>query len=99
MTFLIDENLPAALVEWFAGQGVNSKHLSEVGLLGQSDRAIAEYAIQQALIVLTKDKDFDHLVVANSGLRVVRLQIGNMRTRDLFAWLERKLYDLERAAA
>jgi predicted nuclease of predicted toxin-antitoxin system len=59
---LIDENLTPALVKFAGSRGFHVQHVNDVGLQGKSDRAIARYAIENYLIVVTHNMgDFHKL--------------------------------------
>lgn len=74
--FLIDANLPYRFSLWQGDETTGS--------------AIWQYAKQRDLTIVTKDADFsDWIMLSEPPPRVVHLRIGNMRLRDLFAFLHR----------
>jgi predicted nuclease of predicted toxin-antitoxin system len=49
-----------------------------------------QYAKQRDLTIVTKDADFsDWIMLAEPPPRIIHLRIGNMRIRELFAFLHR----------
>jgi predicted nuclease of predicted toxin-antitoxin system len=95
MKFIIDENLPQRLGPWLSQRGHDAVHVRDEPDL-QSDRAIAEKAVREARVILTKDNDFDP---PRYGERVLHLRVGNCNNSALFAWLEARLDNaLERFA-
>ncbi len=56
--FLLDENVPISLAKFLLERGYEVRRLAEVGLRGAEDRAVAEYAADRGLILVTLDKDF-----------------------------------------
>ncbi len=85
---LFDENLPARAVEILAEEFPQAVHVSGVRLLQAADETIWEEARRRGLAILSKDDDF----VARATLRghppkVIVLRVGNMKTRDLIAFL------------
>lgn len=59
MKFLIDENLPPALVEVFRRSGFTALHINEFGNAHPiSDNAIRHHALHDNWVVVTKDDDF-----------------------------------------
>jgi predicted nuclease of predicted toxin-antitoxin system len=58
MIFLIDNQLPTGLAAHFRAQGLDAKHVSDVGLETASDQQIWDYAKTQGLVIVTKDEDF-----------------------------------------
>ncbi len=54
------------------------------------DAAIWQYAKEHGLIIVSKDTDFsDWVMLSDPPPKVIHLRIGNMRMRDLFAFLQR----------
>jgi len=60
-TFLIDENLPTSLRDTIRLAGFTAYRLSDVGLKGAKDSAVAKYASDNKLILVTLDKDFGYI--------------------------------------
>lgn len=84
--FLIDANLPYRFPLW---QSEAYAHVFDIGD-NLPDSAIWRHAQQNDLTIVTKDADFsDWIMLAEPPPHVVHLRIGNMRLRDLFAFLER----------
>ena len=59
--FLVDENLPISLRDAIRLAGFTAHRLSDVGLKGAKDSAVAEYASDKKLILVTLDKDFGYI--------------------------------------
>ena len=87
MTFLIDQQLPASLGDWFAARGHDAVHVRTLGMRDAPDSAIWRYALQNGLIVVTKDEDFAARRAKTDGPQVVWLRIGNATNRTLRAHL------------
>lgn len=95
MRCLIDAQLPPGLCRWLESQGVDAEHVGDV-LGGQTpDAAIAEYAVANALVLLTKDDDF-RLRHPPGGYRLVWLRCGNITNRVLHAWLDQRWPEVRR---
>jgi predicted nuclease of predicted toxin-antitoxin system len=91
MKFVVDQQLPPAVVSWLAACGCVAEHVRDVGLRDADDGQIWGYALMVEAIVLTKDQDFANRRIASaSGPVIVWLRAGNMRTPKLIAWLERR---------
>ena len=83
--FLIDANLPRRLDAW---QGESFQHVADIDD-EWSDSEIWTYARQNALTIVSKDADFsDRIIVSEPPPRVVHFKIGNLRLRDLKAFIE-----------
>jgi predicted nuclease of predicted toxin-antitoxin system len=88
MTFLIDAQLPPALVQWLRERGHTAEHVVEVGLAAAEDVDIWNRAAQDGAIIMTKDEDFaERAARENSGPVIVWLRIGNATNRALTHWL------------
>lgn len=86
MTFLVDNQLPPALVRLFEGAGVNAAHVRDVGLQTATDREIWQYAAAKECVVVSKDEDFLHLSTHDSaGPAFIWVRLGNCRTDALLA--------------
>jgi len=60
--FLIDEDLPRSLAEALRRPGLDARDVRDVGLRGHSDEAIFEFAVAQAMVVVTADVDFGNVL-------------------------------------
>lgn len=85
MNFIVDENLPRQVAVWISATGHLASHVSELGLLGQSDNAVWTAACDRQACVVTRDVDF--LTMTGNGT-VIRLRIGNCATAVLLSRLE-----------
>ncbi len=61
LRFLIDENLPFSLVESLKSRGFTAYRLRDVGLKGEEDDKVADYAFKNSFILITLDKDFGYI--------------------------------------
>lgn len=82
MKLLVDMNLPPAWCELFRQQGWESRHWSEVGDSGASDRVIFEWASQNGCIVITHDLGFA-AILANRG--ATGPSVVQVRSSDLLS--------------
>jgi predicted nuclease of predicted toxin-antitoxin system len=82
---LIDAQLPPALVETFAINGVEAVHVTAVGLVAAADREIWDYALESRYSIATKDEDFFlRSVVSNSPTPfIIWVRRGNCSNREL----------------
>lgn len=77
---LIDENLPAGLAEKL---GPVCEHVTGLGPQ-PSDDVIWNHAVENGLVILTKDADFfDKLAIRGSPPQIVWVRTGNMRRHQL----------------
>jgi predicted nuclease of predicted toxin-antitoxin system len=89
MRFLIDTQLPRALVDWIRAKDCQAEHVLEIGLAQSKDNSIWTYSLQQNLIIISKDEDFAEWIrQGRAGPRVVWLRIGNASNPALREWLE-----------
>jgi len=64
-SLLSDANVALKIVRFLRGEGVDVRSLSEEGLGGLDDEAILELARAERRFVLTHDRDFGRLAVAD----------------------------------
>lgn len=82
--FLIDANLPYRFSLWHGPDYVHVFDLNDQW----SDWEIWDYAKTHDMTIVTKDADFyDRIILSKPPPKVIYLQIGNMRIRELFTFL------------
>lgn len=87
MNFLVDAQLPPALCRWLNARGHDCHHVSDYGLTGASDSIIAQQAVTDGAILISKDEDF--LVTRlPDRFPFIWVRLGNASNRALIAWLE-----------
>ncbi|GAB3713988.1 hypothetical protein GCM10027592_53450 [Spirosoma flavus] len=90
LKFLVDTQLPpmlATYLQWKGAEAIHTTHFPEGHLLQDTD--IAKIAIEEGRIIVTKDSDFpDAFFLKGAPPRVVYLRLGNIRNRELTAFLE-----------
>ena len=81
MKLLFDHNLSPSLVKRLADLYPNSNHLYLMGLDRENDNIIWEIAKQQDYIIVTKDSDFNELLILKGfPPKVIWIRIGNCST-------------------
>ena len=58
MKFLVDNQLPSAVVHFIRRRGLECQHVLEAGLAQASDTEICRYAMGRGFIIVSKDEDF-----------------------------------------
>ena len=88
MRFLIDANLPPALVRFLEEAGHQAEHVADIGLRHAKDTPIWNYAIEHDAVVITKDEDFEERLSSEpkSAPSVVWIRLGNTNKRALLLW-------------
>jgi predicted nuclease of predicted toxin-antitoxin system len=103
MRFLVDEQLPVLLADWFQSKGHDTIHVSALMTNAHvSDNDICERSMAEERVVITKDVDFlNTYLVKKQPYKLVYVTTGNLRNRpllDLFrSSLEQLLSELENA--
>jgi Uncharacterized protein conserved in bacteria len=98
MRFVVDQQLPPALVGWLRARGHDAEHVREIGMREAADRDIWRHAESESAVVITKDEDFVRLRnVAGAGPVVIWLRIGNVTTSALLTWLDAHWLRIEKA--
>jgi predicted nuclease of predicted toxin-antitoxin system len=99
VTFLVDNQLPAALTRWLAAQGHAAQHVVDLGLARATDSEVWRRASELEAVLVTKDADFRDRRLIASGPQVVWVRFGNCRNQtliDAFArLLPRLIIELE----
>lgn len=92
-TIWLDAQLSPFLSEWIsAGFGVLCNHVREFGLKNSTDKEIFSEARKKNVIIITKDSDFQDLLLANgSPPKVIWLTCGNTSNLKLKSILKLKL--------
>ena len=89
MLFLVDAQLPPALVDLLQQPGHYAEHVNAIGLGGAPDHQLWARATQRGSVILTKDQDFADLVRRSvSGPAVVWIRLGNTTRNALWRELE-----------
>lgn len=82
--FLIDANLPYYFSLWKDDDYIHQFELGQ----SWSDSQIWEYAKSADLVIVTKDADFyTRVLLSTPPPKVIFIRLGNMRLRDLYAYL------------
>jgi predicted nuclease of predicted toxin-antitoxin system len=89
MRFLVDAQLPPALVRWLIDKGHEAEHVADQEMQAASDSAIWDYAMATSAVIITKDEDFaQRKVLTAAGPAVVWIRLPNTRRRELLEWFE-----------
>ena len=84
MRFLVDAQLPPALVDLLKLMGHEADHVINHGLESATDQAIWDFAVKRSAIIVTKDEDFRAMrLMKGRGPAVIWLRIGNTTTPAL----------------
>ena len=98
MRFLVDAQLPPALVRSLVTEGHEAWHVADCGLQSASDHLIWTFAVENRYIIITKDEDFARRrAVRADGPQIVWLRLPNARRRDLLKWFEQALPTIVRS--
>ena len=89
MRFLIDAQLPPALVQLLVAHGHVAEHLTDIGPADSPDRALWRYALEHGAVIVTKDEDFALMVATGvESPSIVWVRVGNTRRAELMVWFE-----------
>lgn len=81
--FLVDENLPESLAHHLNRLGFNAAHVRRLNLGSTADENIWQFAIENSLVVVSKDSDFIDMALYTAGARLLLLRVGNCSTDRL----------------
>ncbi|HZL78755.1 MAG TPA: DUF5615 family PIN-like protein [Candidatus Limnocylindrales bacterium] len=98
MTFIVDNQLPQALVRFLVSRGHQAEHVLDLGMDEAGDQAIWNYAGKNNRVIITKDEDFISLSLQTGAKnQVVWVRLGNCRIPALLAAFETALPKLIQA--
>ena len=93
--FLIDANLPFALIKALDGAGYHAIHVLDLELADSDDDVIWQVAADRGLVIVSKDSDFaDKASAAEPGPPVVWIRVGNTRKTALLCTFVKHLADI-----
>ena len=89
MSLLFDENLSRRLIRRLEAAYPRSEHVELVGLKGQVDLEVWEYAARHDATIVSKDNDFRQLsFLRGHPPKVIWLSVGNAGTDAIAELLE-----------
>jgi predicted nuclease of predicted toxin-antitoxin system len=95
MKLLFDENLSPKLPHLVGTTYPDSRHVRELGLKGQTDEAIWNYAKVNGFTLVSKDKDFyQRALLYGAPPKFIWLCLGNCTRNDLLALIQRHEQDI-----
>jgi predicted nuclease of predicted toxin-antitoxin system len=86
VTFLVDNQLPPALARFLTSKGHTARHVIDIGLDEDTDKAVWDYAVRHRMALVSKDEDF--LALANRVGKTtpwIWVRLGNCRKQRLLA--------------
>jgi len=83
--FLLDENMPFALVEFIRNKGYEAEHLKKLGKGGIKNGEVYKVAEEKDAWILTRDSDFKsyHKFVTHPIKGIIVLTLSDTRTQNL----------------
>jgi len=93
LRFIVDTQLPPSLSDFFKRKDFDATHVIDypLGAL-TTDNEIISIAKEEKRIVVTKDFDFfDYFLLKNYPPTILLLQLGNIKNRELFVFMENHL--------
>ncbi len=83
--FIVDANLPYYFGLWNSELFIHVFDIND----SMTDKEIIKYAIENNLIIITKDADFSSKVLFQNNPKVIHLRIGNMKIQALHDFLNK----------
>ena len=82
--YLVDNNLPYYLSPWNNPDFIHQRDINSRA----PDHSIWEYAQNNNLTILTKDRDFsDRILLSDPPPRIIHFKISNLRLRDFHVFI------------
>jgi predicted nuclease of predicted toxin-antitoxin system len=99
MKLLFDHNLSPRLVYRFADLFPESSHIYTLGLEQANDRDIWDYAQTHGFTIVTRDSDYNELLVLRGfPPKVIWIRRGNCSTTEIESILRSHLADIQTLA-
>lgn len=90
MKLLFDENLSLRLVDTLASVFPESAHIETLGMRGETDKYIWDYACDSGFVIVSKDNDFrQRAFLYGPPPKVIWLSVGNADTVTIAGLLQR----------
>ncbi|MGD9816543.1 MAG: DUF5615 family PIN-like protein [Hyphomonadaceae bacterium] len=96
MNFLVDANLPDALVRLLWDENTNAVYVDDVLPAASPDDAIWELARTQAMVIVSKDSDFAMRALREHTVQVVWIRCGNLKLKVFEAWFASRMQAMRR---
>ncbi len=91
MKFIVDAQLPPALARFLTAKGENAFHVLDRQMMESSDSVIWDLAMQENLIIITKDEDFQmRASVSMDFPKIIWVRLGNSSKKALLDFFEKK---------
>ena len=89
MKFIIDAQLPPALAKLLRDHGHDAAHVEDVDLRHADDSSIWQFALENSMVIVTKDEDFrQRSSQSKVAPVVVWLRVKNVSRKALLHWFE-----------
>jgi predicted nuclease of predicted toxin-antitoxin system len=84
--YLVDANLPYYFGLWNNPDFIFIKDIND----SWTDERIWQYALENNLVILTKDSDFSHKVLYHGAPpKVIHFRIGNLRIKEFYHLIQK----------
>jgi predicted nuclease of predicted toxin-antitoxin system len=84
--FLVDANLPRALVAWLSEEGADAQYVDDLLTPPAADDDIWNLAVAGRYVVVSKDADFASRATRDPAVRVVWIRCGNLKLTASKEW-------------
>lgn len=96
MNFLVDHQLPLALVTWLNIKGHQATHVYTQNMHQFQDIVVWDYAVRYSLIILTKDASFAKILLSQTEKTpVIWLRFSHCLKMDLLKSLDSVWQEIE----
>ncbi|MEZ5449890.1 MAG: DUF5615 family PIN-like protein [Thiolinea sp.] len=90
MRLLLDQGLPLSAAGLLRAKGIDTVHVSELGMSMATDTEILQFAVDEGQIVVTLDADFHSLlaITAVTQPSVIRIRIEGLKAPAFVALIQ-----------
>lgn len=97
MKLLLDQGLPLSAAALLSNSGIETIHVSQIGMSGSEDIEIIQQATTDSRVIVTLDADFHTLLALNNAISpsVIRIRIQKLRALEVTKLLLRVIDECE----
>jgi predicted nuclease of predicted toxin-antitoxin system len=91
--FLLDENMPFALIEFLRNKGYETEHIKQLGQGGIRNGEVYQVALEKDAWILTRDSDFKsyHKFVIHPIKGIIVITLSDTRTQNILNYVQQFL--------
>lgn len=88
--FLLDENMPFTLIDFFEKKGFSVEHLKKIGMGGIKNGEVYKFAEEKEMWIVTRDADFQsyYKFISHNIKGIILIKLTITKTANLLQAME-----------